>query len=769
MNTEKIEKLKKGLTNSQIPESLREKIRQQISRLEAEDKANEPAPKEEAMPKKEVTPKAPTVRKPTVRKPTVRKPRAKKVVEPKTSTAGKTTAMSLAKEIRKDGEKWTDAVKRAGMQMKKGTTEVKKSTKTEMQKLLALVKRRKELKGISGTDIKRDSQRKAKPRGARTVTNSGQTSNKYGTYDNKLGRKYTENRDNRTDRLAPKYPKNSPLLELGGGVDETKYIPHYAPQASGFGKIYSSELNDGNQYTYGQGSNKNYGKSDDNRGYLYKENGIYFVNGFKNGKHFSETFEKFTDAKKFYLDKKTKSYENGGGVDEDIIVIYVDNYPYYLKKEGDSTHFAMSNSKDGVDIVTPSHIGQHRGEVYYEDIRSWLKGGKNPNGNKYKSKNSYELGGTVVTDLAGNTSGGDLGLNAGMPLSGFSNTAYTGLVGETGAMSSGEMFELGGTIDSENITLAKRLKVKKWYTKTYPTDDLGQEIREDLSFWSFWSLMSQGYDVYSILGVSDSLVRERVFGKLSKILEVDYDVIYKKWLNSNKYENGGGLPQGSEQHYVNYYLGSGTAQGIFEHGGGMHDYKKMEDNYANGGFMDNVYAGGGKVHPLDITLLWRGYASAILFAEMDYDTDEPLDNDYSIYDFDKKSEADAKKMLSMYYSKNEKAIKESGLDLETIGMDIWYTQGGHGAGFFDHSLTQNVEDKLTQGANEFGMPSIETYNGKVIIRGISFENGGFMNNVYAKGGGIRIKNGQTYDYGRVWTNDHNQFDKGAEHEVNYRK
>jgi len=601
MNTEKIEKLKKGLTNSQIPESLREKIRQQISRLEAEDKANEPAPKEEAMPKKEVTPKAPTVRKPTVRKPTVRKPRAKKVVEPKTSTSGKTTAMSLAKEIRKDGEKWTDAVKRAGMQMKKGTTEVKKSTKTEMQKLLALVKRRKELKGISGTNLKRDSQRKAKPRGARTVTNSGQTSNKFGTYDNKLGRKYTENRDNRTDRLAPKYPKNAPLLELGG---------------------------------------------------------------------------------------------------------------------------------------------------------------------------------TVVTDLAGNTSGGDLGLNAGMPLSGFSNTAYTGLVGETGAMSSGEMFANGGGVEEWK----KAVTIKR---DTRQEAEKGKKLLKE-----YWGKSGRNFKV------------EKRDNK--------YVITYEFYL-TDKMELGGGLPSGSEQHYVNYYLGSGTAQGIFEHGGGMHDYKKMEDNYANGGFMDNVYAGGGKVHPLDITLLWRGYASAILFAEMDYDTDESLDNDYSIYDFDKKSEADAKKMLSMYYSKNEKAIKESGLDLETIGMDIWYTQGGHGAGFFDHSLNQDVEDKLTQGANEFGMPSIETNNGKVIIRGISFENGGFMDNVYAKGGGVghykvkdnvfidymdavdycdrnnlsyneivktknyakgggvRIKNGQTYDYGRVWTNDHNQFDKGADHEVNYRR
>ena len=36
---------------------------------------------------------------------------------------------------------------------------------------------------------------------------------------------------------------------------------------------------------------------------------------------------------------------------------------------------------------------------------------------------------------------------------------------------------------------------------------------------------------------------------------------------------------------------------------------------------------------------------------------------------------------------------------------------------------KDVEDKLTQGANEFGMPSIETYNGKVIIS-MPIPNGG---------------------------------------------
>jgi len=88
-------------------------------------------------------------------------------------------------------------------------------------------------------------------------------------------------------------------------------------------------------------------------------------------------------------------------------------------------------------------------------------------------KDSFELGGSVVTDLAGHT-GGSLGTgNKGM-LDGFSNTAYTGLVGETGAMSSGEMFM-----------------------------------------------------------------------------------------------NGGGLPDGAEQSYVNYYLGEGASQGIYKDGGAI--------------------------------------------------------------------------------------------------------------------------------------------------------------------------------------------------------
>jgi hypothetical protein len=66
---------------------------------------------------------------------------------------------------------------------------------------------------------------------------------------------------------------------------------------------------------------------------------------------------------------------------EDEAEITIDGYSYYLKKGGDSTHFSMSNTKGAYHSV--SHIGQHAGSPYVDDVRSWLKGGKTPDGNKY--------------------------------------------------------------------------------------------------------------------------------------------------------------------------------------------------------------------------------------------------------------------------------------------------------------------------------------------------------------------------------------------------
>lgn len=223
----------------------------------------------------------------------------------------KRTPMSLAKEIRKEGESWNDARARASKMMKEDSKDLSKTVETELDKLSKLVKdakTRSKLVGIKGTDIKRDAVRRAKPRGARTVTHSGETSNQYGTFNNKLGRKYYESRDRHSDRLAPNYPKNAPLLAKGGAVtNERKHVNH----------------------------NEDY-------------------------------------------------------------------------------------------------------EVRYARTR--------PSRNGYKGNRNFALGGTVVTDLAGH-SGGEYGVSdSTAPLDGFTNTYYTNLVGETGALSSGEMFARGGGI-----------------------------------------------------------------------------------------------------------------------------------------------------------------------------------------------------------------------------------------------------------------------------------------------------------------------------------
>jgi hypothetical protein len=156
-----------------------------------------------------------------------------------TSSAPKTSnnIMSVAKEIQKAGESWKDAMERAKEVLKERRGEVVQKQKTELEKLYALVKTKKELQGFANSDIRRDSVRTAKVSGARFVTKEGFTSNQHGVdFPNKLGRKYWETRDRHADRLAPNYPKDMPLLAKGGGVD---YYEQLVVYVQGEGSIYN--------------------------------------------------------------------------------------------------------------------------------------------------------------------------------------------------------------------------------------------------------------------------------------------------------------------------------------------------------------------------------------------------------------------------------------------------------------------------------------------------------------------------------------------------
>lgn len=78
---------------------------------------------------------------------------------------------------------------------------------------------------------------------------------------------------------------------------------------------------------------------------------------------------------------------------------------------------------------------------------------------------------------------------------------------------------------------AIQMGIRAWYMSEYD-DPLGEEIDETVTFLDLFEALDHYRDVYEVLGVGDSIIRERCFWKLSEIMECDYDYIYDQWLMS---------------------------------------------------------------------------------------------------------------------------------------------------------------------------------------------------------------------------------------------
>ena len=74
--------------------------------------------------------------------------------------------------------------------------------------------------------------------------------------------------------------------------------------------------------------------------------------------------------------------------------------------------------------------------------------------------------------------------------------------------------------------------VQDWYLHAYPDDERGQRITPDLTFDDAMQAVSLGGDFYDVLGVGDSIVRERVFRQLEARTGIPYDTIYDAWLDA---------------------------------------------------------------------------------------------------------------------------------------------------------------------------------------------------------------------------------------------
>jgi hypothetical protein len=479
---EKLEKLKKSLDNKFIPDNMKDKIRAEIKKLESEIKTDETMTatevKEEVKEIEEKVEKALEVaekkeeqaeaKAEEKKEKAPRKAREKKAstsetktpkVEPK-STAKKKSVFSIAKEIRKDGESWEQAKERASKMMKSDTTETKKKVRTETDKLLAMVRRNKEYKKLAGSsNLPKDAQRRALPRGKRV--SQGGWKNQYG--ESEGGKVYYENRANRVDVGGFK----NAYLENGGGVDgiielkplELTPLSTQLNRLSGYNWTSGDwESEDGekpstmpnsvivNVHTkqkfrlspikieekYPSNSNKPLYAKQQYRIVKYSEDGQIIEYGF--GWH--DTRE---DAVQELKEMFGNSYDNGGGVDREKFNKFISsqiNYIISLKtisQKREPIQNLINNMDDysGEEIqkrITKDNLKYALQQKTVSKINEVLRISLNAL--------KYADGGTII----------------GMPetpLARGLGMDYTGLVGETGAMSSGELFADGGGLKKE--------------------------------------------------------------------------------------------------------------------------------------------------------------------------------------------------------------------------------------------------------------------------------------------------------------------------------
>lgn len=79
--------------------------------------------------------------------------------------------------------------------------------------------------------------------------------------------------------------------------------------------------------------------------------------------------------------------------------------------------------------------------------------------------------------------------------------------------------------------ILSEVNIKDYYCEKFPDDDLGKRLKS-MTFAEVFDSMNNREDFYEVTGAGDSLVRERLFAKLSRLTKLDYDYIYELWLTS---------------------------------------------------------------------------------------------------------------------------------------------------------------------------------------------------------------------------------------------
>jgi hypothetical protein len=75
------------------------------------------------------------------------------------------------------------------------------------------------------------------------------------------------------------------------------------------------------------------------------------------------------------------------------------------------------------------------------------------------------------------------------------------------------------------------ITIREYYLENYPTDELGVSLNVTPTFAGLLHQLIIDGDIYQYIGVSDSIIQERLFERLAEELEVSYDYVYDLWIN----------------------------------------------------------------------------------------------------------------------------------------------------------------------------------------------------------------------------------------------
>ena len=81
----------------------------------------------------------------------------------------------------------------------------------------------------------------------------------------------------------------------------------------------------------------------------------------------------------------------------------------------------------------------------------------------------------------------------------------------------------------KNNSLTQATTLKEYYTAQHPSDTEGNALEQAPTFLDLFECLDNYRDVYELIGVGDSLIRERLFEALAEVMRCDYNAIYNQW------------------------------------------------------------------------------------------------------------------------------------------------------------------------------------------------------------------------------------------------